>query len=89
MKNFKTLALAVAIAVPCSFAVASPATSKVDKTVAKAQAGNVQAQVKLGFNYRDGTNGFPMDLDKSADWFMKAAKAGNAEAQVELAVTEH
>lgn len=60
MKNIKTLALAVAIAVPCSFAVASPATSQVDKTVAKAQAGNVQAQVKLGFNYRDGTNGFPM-----------------------------
>jgi TPR repeat protein/S1-C subfamily serine protease len=50
-----------------------------------ATAGNVNAQVELGVRYLAGCKGFRLDYDKAAEWFQKAAKAGNPSAQFYLA----
>lgn len=52
-----------------------------------AQAGNAEAQFRLGemYWYGDGT---PQDLGKASVWMQKAAAAGNQDAQESLAILE-
>ena len=47
--------------------------------------GDVKAQVELGFRYLAGCKGFRLDYDKAVEWFQKAARAGNPNAQFYLA----
>jgi len=49
-----------------------------------AEAGNAQAQLRLGEMYWFG-DGTPSDLNKAAQWFQKSAAAGNADAAASLA----
>ncbi len=53
------------------------------KCLTKAQAGDVNAQVKLGNCYYDG-KGIPQNYEKAVEWYTKAAKQGNAKAQCNL-----
>lgn len=55
------------------------------KLLSQAQAGDVQAQLKLGQAYQSG-NGVPKDDQQAAEWYSKAAEQGNAEAEFNLAV---
>lgn len=48
-----------------------------------AEAGNAEAQNKLGMLYSDG-RGVPQDYVKAKHWFEKAAEQGHAGAQVNL-----
>jgi len=50
-----------------------------------ATRGDVNAQVELGVRYLAGCKGFSLDYDKAAEWFQKAAKTGNPNAQFYLA----
>jgi hypothetical protein len=49
-----------------------------------AQAGDVEAQAKLGEIYLHGRGG-PMDLEKAAKWLTLAAEQGNSRAKGQLA----
>ena len=51
------------------------------KTIAAAEAGDVDAQLTLGHKYRLGDIS---DWDEGVKWFRKAAEQGNAEAQEAL-----
>ncbi len=48
-----------------------------------AEAGSVQAQLRLGYAYREEED--PIDLDKAIEWYEKAAQTENAQAQSALA----
>jgi TPR repeat protein len=50
-----------------------------------AEAGNAEAQVKVGSLYATG-EGVAQDLAKAVDWFHKSADQGNAEAEWRLSV---
>ncbi len=49
-----------------------------------AEKGFTEAQVKVGYMYKDG-KGTSKDYQKSVIWFKKAAKKGHLKAQEELA----
>ena len=51
---------------------------------AKAEAGDADAQVKLGERYRLGLDVVPQNYTTAVSWFRKAAEAGDAHAQVNL-----
>lgn len=52
----------------------------IDLLMAKAQAGDVSAELGLAKAYEFG-KGVKADRFEAADWYLKAAQAGNAEAQ--------
>ena len=43
-----------------------------------------QRQLEIGKNYLKGVNGFPRDEAQAYGWLMESAKAGNAQAQLEI-----
>lgn len=47
--------------------------------------GSADAQLKLGWRYREG-RGVPQDFTKAAVWFEQAAKAGSARAQYDFGI---
>ena len=49
------------------------------KTMAKAEAGDTEAQCHLGQMYEDG-NGVERSADKALIWFQKSAKQGHGPA---------
>jgi hypothetical protein len=48
---------------------------------ATAQAGNAEAQYKLGNCYLNGEHGLEKDFEKAVEWYTKAAEQGHAEAK--------
>jgi len=50
------------------------------------KGGDVDAAHELGFVYEYGRHGVKIDVVKAAEWFRKAAEAGNADAMTELAL---
>ena len=57
--------------------------SELDSIKAKAEQGNADAQVILGFMYANG-EGVPQNDIEAARWYRMAAEQGNADAQVIL-----
>lgn len=55
----------------------------IKELIAKAEAGDAQAQCKLGAFYFNG-EGVAQDLKKSEYWYLKAAEQGDANAQFSL-----
>lgn len=55
-----------------------------DVWLALAQAGDREAQYRLGALFHDGVT-VPQDYEKAAYWYKKAANAGNYHAQFDLA----
>lgn len=53
-------------------------------TYASASSGDMKAQTKLGYMYRDG-DGVERDGDKAVEWLTKAANQGHTEAKFSLA----
>jgi uncharacterized protein len=49
----------------------------------QAEAGDTEAQVKLGIAYRDG-KGVPLDPERAVEWFRKSAAQGNPRGQDNL-----
>jgi TPR repeat protein len=49
----------------------------------KAEAGDADAQYRVGFMYSQG-NGVPQDYEQAVAWYRKAAEQGHAEAQGSL-----
>ena len=47
----------------------------------RAAAGDMKAQVELGFNYRDGKNGYARNAEQAFYWFKQAAEQGSREGQ--------
>jgi TPR repeat protein len=54
----------------------------------KAEAGDVDSQVEIGFRYAHGT-GVPKNLSTAAHWYRKAAERGDMRAQYFLGVLLH
>ena len=52
--------------------------------LAKANSGDLAAQVDVGDCYAEG-KGVPRDYKQAADWYVKAAQKGNVAAQMHLA----
>ena len=53
--------------------------------LARAQAGDPWAQLNLGAAFDHGAGGFPLDPVRAVAWYRRAAEAGLAEAQFNLA----
>ena len=62
----------------------TPPVSAAD-LIARAQAGSAWDQLNLGAAYDHGRAGFPLDPVRAVAWYRRAAKAGLAEAQFNLA----
>ena len=62
-----------------------PAKNTFQKTKAKAEQGNADAQVRLGVCYNKG-EGVAKDFVEAVKWFRKAAEQGHAGAQLMLGV---
>jgi TPR repeat protein len=60
-------------------------TSDISQLRAKADAGDMSAQVDLGKAYQDG-NGVPQDDGMAVHWFRKAAEQGSATAENNLGI---
>jgi hypothetical protein len=80
-----TLALGVTpLSVFClSQAPTQTQTIDLDKLRARAEQGDVEAQLILAARYANGV-GVERDMPKAAEWYRKAAEQGNAVAQVNL-----
>lgn len=63
----------------------SPADVVRGKLVAAAEGGDLNAQGRLGWSYLTGNGGFAKDGPLAVRWLTRAADAGNAFAQVNLA----
>lgn len=61
------------------------AQKEVTKAEAKAEKGDVAAQLELAKIYASGLKGVPVDQEKAFGWYKKAAEAGNLEAIKEVA----
>ena len=59
------------------------ASRKLDKIIRKAEAGDPEAQHRLGFTYAEG-NGVPQNYAEAAKWYRKAAEQGHGTAQLNL-----
>lgn len=57
---------------------------ELNQLVARAKAGDDEAQFELGQRYAEG-KGVPQDLARAVEWYRKAAEAGHTAAQVRLA----
>jgi TPR repeat protein len=62
----------------------SAASARDDALLARAEAGDVEAQFQLARRYLTG-QGMPKDPAAAAEWLQKAAEQGDARAQVNLA----
>ncbi len=83
MKRLWTLMLVTLLMVlsGCGEPTPTPKTEdKAAKLLKDAEAGNPEAQFKLGGMYLAGRN-LPQDLVKAAEWYHRAAVQGHAEAQ--------
>ena len=60
-------------------------TPEIDALREKAEKGDADAQIKIGFRYFTGV-GVAKDDAKALNWFRKAAESGNAGAQFDLGV---
>ena len=84
-------AVAVLVATSCGGAerdlaeTSSPALETTDTLRARAEQGDAEAQVNLGFRYATG-EGVPQDAADAVRWFRLAADQGHAEAQFNLAL---
>ena len=54
--------------------------------LAKAHKGDVGCMRTIGFCYRDGSNGFKLNIGKATEWFSKAAVHEDAHAVVSLGI---
>lgn len=93
-KHLALAALLIAIIPACS-ETAPPATTKppaetqdasqqeFNLMLEKAEAGDAEAQAKLGLMYAEG-KGVAKDAAKAVEWFRKAAEAGSAKGQAAL-----
>lgn len=75
----KRLAAGILLLSWCSLIHAGP----IDDLLAEAQAGNADAQFKLGLAYDSG-RGVPREIDTAKMWYSKSAEQGNVEAQNSL-----
>jgi len=64
---------------------AAAAADTVEGLLAKAEAGDPWAQLNLGAAFDHGLAGFPLDPVRGVLWYRRAAEAGLAEAQFNLA----
>jgi soluble lytic murein transglycosylase-like protein len=62
---------------------ALPGDAYVQDLHARAEGGNIAAQVELGVRYEHGRN-VPKDSQKAVEWYCRAAQQGSAEAQYNL-----
>ncbi|HTS12580.1 MAG TPA: tetratricopeptide repeat protein [Candidatus Limnocylindrales bacterium] len=67
-------------AAPAQTAETSLTTQEIPDLQAKAQAGDIAAQMKMGRACRNG-EGVPKDAATAFEWYRKAAMQGNADAQ--------
>ncbi len=65
--------------------VAGAAPVSAADLIARAQAGSAWDQLNLGAAYDHGRAGFPLDPVRAVAWYRRAAEAGLAEAQFNLA----
>lgn len=68
----------------CCVITAGAQTEEGKQTLAKAQAGDAEAQWRMGFNYDYGNEGFSKNKSEAVKWYRKSAENGNAEAQNRL-----
>ncbi len=68
----------------CTAHAAEPA-STAETLIASANAGDAWSQLNLGAAYDHGLAGFPLDPVRAVAWYRRAADAGLAEAQFNLA----
>ena len=64
---------------------AAPSSADIAELLAKAEAGDTEAQVKLGNMYAEG-EGVPQNYATAVSWYRQAAQQGHAEAQYNLGV---
>lgn len=76
--------LAAWLALVTAPAIASPPPDAAD-LMARAEAGEPWAQLNLGAAFDHGLAGFPLDPVRAVAWYRRAAEAGLAEAQFNLA----
>src|SRR3954470_10681335 len=77
--------------VPAGFAQSASSSAKhasIASLQKEAEAGDAEAQTKLGIAYRDGI-GVRTDDDKAVTWLRKAAEQGNPAAENALGVQYH
>jgi len=81
-----TLPLASSVALVQSTAQETKAHQKpIEEVKAKAEAGDAESQVELGFRYEQG-KGVAKDQAEAVKWYRKAAEQNYAEAQYNLHV---
>jgi hypothetical protein len=66
------------------FATTPVAADYVENLKQRAEQGDADEQLRLGFYYEYGVAGFPKDAAKTVHWYTKAAKQRFALAQFEL-----
>ena len=66
----------------CPFCRTPAPTSieRIERYKKRAELGDAEAIFHLGYNYRDGDDGFPQDDDKAFELFVRAGDLGSAEA---------
>ena len=80
MKIFKTLMMI------CLFMFSFNSIADiVTETQQQAEQGNALAQAQMGAMYQLGRNGVEKDVQRSAEWMLKAANQGLVEAEVFMA----
>jgi hypothetical protein len=85
-ESMKKLWKYIVVAAALSAAIASAQTSSLDPALlAKANAGDVAAQVLVGESYAAG-KGVERDLKQAAEWYKKAADQGDLAGELHLAV---
>lgn len=60
-----------------------------DPVRARAEAGDAQAQMALGYRFHTGTGGVPKDMAQAIAWYRKAAEQGDVTAQNNLGLVYH
>ena len=78
MKKHFSILVAVILASVLSHAALA---ETIDEITAKAEQGDAEAQVDLGFRYNKGLFGVEKDLRKAVKWYRKAAEQGDADGQ--------
>lgn len=79
-------ALFVLGGVPLHALAGDAQSAKIDDLTKKAEAGDIRAMDELGEAYYRGT-GVQADYDLAFKWLDKAAATGDAQAQVDLAIS--
>lgn len=69
---------------PSTQAVAETAEQEFQKTLKKAEDGDLEAQLKVASAYLEGLEGVSVDAAKGANWYQKAALQGSPKAQNNL-----